>query len=89
MTRLIEYVLLYTLIRLYCRTMAVPPVLGSVSRNTGFLISCGNPELSSNICFDACAEGGYEVHLIVDGISSSRLSDRSVALQVRRLCPDL
>lgn len=29
-------------------------------------------------------EAGYEVHLMADGISSSRLTDRQVALQVRR-----
>ena len=28
-------------------------------------------------------EAGYEVHLMADGISSSRLDDRAVALQVR------
>lgn len=27
------------------------------------------------------AERGYEVHILVDGVSSQRLSDRSVALQ--------
>lgn len=27
------------------------------------------------------AEGGYEVHVLVDGVSSQRFSDRAVALQ--------
>jgi nicotinamidase-related amidase len=33
----------------------------------------------------ACAELGFEVHVVADGVSSSRLLDRAVGIQVRWL----
>ena len=39
----------------------------------------------------ACAELGFEVHVVADGVSSSRLLDRAVGIQVRRhynVCPE-